>query len=505
MDMDRRFTIPDLILYGDQDPEKNAIESPGYRPLTYHEFRGMIHSAVRMLNAQGFGRNDRLAIISPAGPETAVCIIAVMAGFTSVPLNLQFTEQEFSDIFNRLRIKAIIIQRDFASTARSVAKARNIPVLEMVPVTDTAGLFTLEPEAPQEYSEPEFAVSSDTACILLTSGTTAESKVVPVSQKQISLSRTRAGFFQRLTPNDRCLHIIPYYHGMGIGTALLSPLIAGGTVICSKNFIPGDFLSLITTFRPTHYAAGPALQRGILRELKKVPPEVLRTHSLQYIRSGSGFLPKDIRTELESILNVPVVEAYSMSETGTVSINIPPRKGSVGIPFVESLRITDKNGQELKPTITGEIIIRDPAVFGGYENAPEENQAAFINGWFRTGDIGYLDNEGYLFLTGRKKELINKGGEKIAPAEIDAVLMSHPGVFEAMAFPVSDPVLGEDIGALVIRKQESLSEDTLRMYLLDHLNPSKLPRRIYFVDKIPKTPSGKPMRHEGTRCYSPDI
>ena len=154
--------------------------------------------------------------------------------------------------------------------------------------------------------------------------------------------------------------------------------------------------------------------------------------------------------------------------------------------------------------MTGEIVIRDPAVFSGYENAPEETRAAFVNGWFRTGDMGYLDNDGYLFLTGRKKELINKGGEKIAPAEIDTVLMSHPLVIEAMAFPVSDPVFGEDIGALVIREHESLSEDTLRRYLLDHLTLSKLPRRIYFVDRIPKTPSGKPIRGEATRRYPTD-
>jgi acyl-CoA synthetase (AMP-forming)/AMP-acid ligase II len=504
MDTDHRFTLANLLVFGDQDPEKSAIESPGCHPLTYREFREMIRSAVRMLNNLGFCRNDRLAIISPAGPGTAVCIIAVMAGFTAVPLNPQSTGREFSEIFNRLRITAIIIQRDYATPARSVARERKIPVIDLVPVTDTAGRFTLLPEAPQECDDPEFALPSDTACILLTSGTTAESKVIPISQKQISLSRTRSGFFQGLTPDDRCLHIIPYYHGMGIGAALLSPLITGGTVICTRDFIPSDFYSLVMTCRPTHYAAGPAVQRGILRELKKLPPGALRVHSLKYIRSGSGFLPQDIRAELESVLNVPVVEAYGMSETGTVAINIPQKKGSVGLPFVESLRIVDEKGHELGPAMTGEIVIRDPAVFSGYENAPEETRAAFVNGWFRTGDMGYLDSDGYLFLNGRKKELINKGGEKISPAEIDTVLMSHPMVIEAMAFPVSDPVFGEDIGALVIRKHESLSEETLRRYLLDHLTLSKLPWRIYFVDQIPKTPSGKPIRYEATRRYPKD-
>ena len=294
MDTDHRFTLANLLVFGDQDPEKNAIESPGCHPLTYREFREMIRSAVRMLNNLGFCRNDRLAIISPAGPETAVCIIAVMAGFTAVPLNPQFTGREFSEIFNRLRIKAIIIQRDLATTARSVARERKIPVIDLVPVTDTAGLFTLLPEAPQECDNPEFAVPSDTACILLTSGTTAESKVIPVSQKQISLSRTRSGFFQGLTPDDRCLHIIPYYHGMGIGAALLSPLIAGGTVICTRNFIPGDFYSLVMTC-PAYplccRACGPAghspgIKKAASRGTQGAFPEV---HPIGFWISSSGY------------------------------------------------------------------------------------------------------------------------------------------------------------------------------------------------------------------------
>ena len=501
MSKDNWSTIHDFIFYGGQDPEKNAIESPGCRPLTYREFRDTIHSTVAILNAKGFHRNDRLAIIAPAGPETAVCITAVMAGFTSLPLNPQSTKKEFSELFTRLGIRAIIVRRDFTTMATSVAKVRDIPVIELVPVTDTAGIFTLEPEAPKECGEPEYACPSDLAHVLLTSGTTAESKVVPVTQEQLSLSRKRSAHFQRLTPEDRCLHIVPYYHGMGIGTALLSPLFAGGTVICTRDFIPSDFFSLLVTFQPTFYAAGPAIQRGILRELKKLPPSMLKNHSLRYIRSGSGFLPEDTRRELESILNVPVIDAYGMSETGTVAINMPPRKGSVGIPFVESLRIIDESGQDLKPNMTGEIIIRDAAVFPGYENVPDENDGAFINGWFRTGDLGYLDNDGYLFLIGRKKELINKGGEKIAPSEIDAALMSCPGVSGAMAFPIHDPVLGEDIAAMVVRKQKDLSEADLRRFLLDNLTPSKLPRYIFFVNSIPKTHSGKPMRYGGTQWY----
>ena len=495
------FTIRDLILSGNQDPYQPAIESPGCLPLTYRDFRMQILSVVKSLNARGFNRNDRIAIITPSGPETAVCIIAVMAGFTSVPLNPQYKEQEYGDIFSRVGINAIIVQRGYDTAAVTVAKSRAIPVLELVP-SDIAGKFDLVPDKSTSSTDAEFAIPSDIAFIKLTSGSTSVSKIVPVTQKQSAISKKRICRHQKITSADRFLHILPYYHGAGVGAALLSPLIAGATVICTKDFIPSDFTYLLRTFHPTFYSAGPALNQGILRALKKVPSDELKNHSLRYIRSGSGFLPGDIRRELESTLGVPVIEAYGMSEAGTIAINTPPKRGSVGIPIIDSLAIIDEKNEPLKPNNIGEIIIKDAAVFSGYEDAPEENDAAFIDGWFRTGDLGYLDDEGYLFLTGRKKELINKGGQKISPAEIDTVLKSHPRVRDAMAFGITEPVLGEDIEAMVVRADDSVTEYELHMFLLDRLVQFKVPRRIYFVDEIPKTSTGKPRRHAGTERYS---
>jgi acyl-CoA synthetase (AMP-forming)/AMP-acid ligase II len=205
---------------------------------------------------------------------------------------------------------------------------------------------------------------------------------------------------------------------------------------------------------------------------------------------------------LKTVVGVPVSEIFASSETGLISINMPPREGSVGIPVIEYLTIRDEDGRVLRNGETGEIVVKGETVFYGYEGAPEENEAAFTDGWFRTGDMGYIDDDGYLFLTGRKKELINKGGEKISPVEIDTVLCSHPRVRDAMAFPVSDPALGEDVAAMVVPADERVTEADLRYYLLDRLTPFKIPRRIVFVDTIPKTSTGKPMRHEGTRRYS---
>jgi acyl-CoA synthetase (AMP-forming)/AMP-acid ligase II len=502
MNESEHYTVEDLIFNRNQDPDHNAIESPGLSPLTYRDLRIQIIYVIKMLNAMGFHRNDRIAVITPAGPETAVIIVAVMAGFTSIPLNPQNKKQEYERYFSQLKLKAIIVQKGYDTAATMVATSRNIPVIELVPVSSMAGKFTLMPVISPETDTAEFAISSDIAYVLLTSGTTATSKIVPVSQKQSAISKQRMCIASGMTAVDRCLHVVPYHHGTGIGYSLLALLLTGGTVICTRDFIPSDFLHLLRTYRPTYYAASPALHAGILREIKKRPSDEFSTNSLRYIQTDSGFLPQYVREELESLLNVPVIDAYGMSEAGSLAINIPPKKGSVGIPFIDSVQIVNENGLPLKPNTTGEIIIKGETIFSGYEDAPDENEAAFVNGWFRTGDMGYLDDEGYLFLTGRKKELINKGGEKVSPVEIDTALKSHPFVREAMTFPVHDPVLGEDIAAMVVVADEKLTEADLRMYLLDRLVQFKLPRRIYFVDEIPRNPAGKPLRHAGTARYS---
>lgn len=496
------LSIYDIIFFGNQDPDHHAIESPGLLPLTYRELREQVLSVVKTLNTNGLHRNDRIGVLAPAGPETAVLIVSVMAGFTCIPLNPQNNIGEFETIFSQLQIQAIVVPHDCETAARVVAGVRNIPVLEWVPFNGKAGKFGLKPAASREAEEAEFATESDISHILLTSGTTSRQKIVPISQRQSCLLRQRRTKPLKITKNDRCLHIVPFYHGMGIGLPLLDILFAGGTIICTKNFISSDFFPLLETERPTLYIAGPAHHQGILRELKKVPPGALKNNSLRLILSSSALLPDTVYHGLETLLGVPVVEQYASSETGIISLNFPPRRGSVGIPVIEHLQILNDNGTGAGPYEPGEIVVRGETVFSGYENAPDENKAAFIDGWFRTGDMGYLDDKGYLFITGRRKELINKGGQKISTEEIDSILKSHPLVRDAMTFGIAEAVLGEDIAAMVVPVNMQITETDLRMFLLDRLIPSKVPRRIYFVDEIPKTPTGKPKRHVGTERFS---
>ena len=494
-------TVHDLIFNGNQNPDHPALESPGYHPLTYRDLKKQVLLVIKTLTAMGFGRNDRIAVIMPAGPETAVLGIAVMAGFTHTPLNPQYKDPEFQDMLSRLKVKAVIVQKNHQTAARTAALSRNIPLIEITPSPDKAGIFTIGMGIPAEGNDGVFAEPEDTAIVLLTSGTTSLPKIVPLTQKQVCKSVSILCSQLHHADRDKSLHIVPHFHLLGIIGTLLAPLLAGGTVICTRDFIAPDFLSLLKNCCPTFYCAGPAHHQAILHELKKVPPGELKNNSLHYIRSVSAPLPAPVRQELGTLLGVPIIENYAMTESPNITINMSRKEGSVGLPIIESLVIMDDNGTLLGTYENGEVAIAGDVVFSGYEDAPDENASAFINGWFRTGDRGYLDEEGYLYLTGRKKELINKGGEKISPAEIDQVLMTHPAVAQAMAFRIPDPALGEDSAAMVVLENQNPGEEELRRFLLERLIPFKVPRRIYVVDEIPKGPTGKLLRYVGTERY----
>jgi len=470
-------------------------------PLTYRNLRKQIVSVIRSMHARGFRRNDRIAVMSPPGPETAVAIVAIMAGFTAVPLDIRYKEADLADLFARIGIRAVVVLKGHITPAIRAAAAGRIPVLEMVP-SATAGQFTIFPEMPEEKGAVEFATATDTAYILLTSGTTGDAKIILRGQAEAAFGKIRTCGLQKISATDRCLHMIPYHHGIGISASLLVPLTGGATVICPRDFIPHDFARLLMTARPTVSTATPALCWELLRALRKVPRDQLKDNPLRYIRVSSGVLPGDLQTSLEEILGAPLIDSYGMSESGLVAINVPPRKGSVGIPVSGSLAIMDDRGVPLPPGERGEIWIKDRELFHGYAGREQNNAAEFTDGWFRTGDIGYLDTDGYLFLSGRKKELINKGGEKVSPAEIDAALKMHPGVRDAMAFGIPDPVLGEEIAALVVVANNGVTEQELRHFLLDRMVHFKVPRKIIFTDAIPKNPMGKPLRAEGTKRYS---
>ncbi|OPX63121.1 MULTISPECIES: AMP-binding protein [unclassified Methanoregula] len=499
-------SLYDLLFENGQDPDTPAIESPGSLPLSFGGLRDQAAGTIRFLNGLGFSTSSRVAVVTPDHPVTGVLILSVMTGCTCAPLNPRYTAEEYERSFRQLRIDAVIVEEHDNRAARTAAARCGLPVIGMIPDGNRAGTFVLRPDFPGT-GNAIFGSGSDTLILLQTSGTTSTTRIVPLTHRLICRVAQRVCGTFAFTPRDRCLHIAPYYHTMGIMGSFIAPLCAGGTVICPKDFIPSDLPPLLKEFRPTFYAAGPAMHAAILKVLKTIPPAELQGHSLRHIRSSSASLPGTVREELERVLGVPVIESYGMSEVGgTISTNLPPGKqGSVGRPVIDELAIIDENGNTLPPLQEGEIAVRGPCVFSGYDDSsPEENASLFTNGWFRTGDTGFLDDEGYLHLTGRKKELINKGGEKISPAEVDAALLKHPAVADALCFRIDDPSLGEEIGALVVVQgpAPALTAGELRGYLAGQLSPHKIPLKFFFVDTIPRTPQGKPLRSAATRMYS---
>jgi acyl-CoA synthetase (AMP-forming)/AMP-acid ligase II/acetyltransferase-like isoleucine patch superfamily enzyme/acyl carrier protein len=477
-----------------------AIVSPNRRPLSYSRLVHQVEATVRTLAAAGVAPNDRVALVLPNGPEMAVAFLAVAAGATCAPLNPAYTEDEFEFYISDLNARALIVAAGLDSPVLAVARKRGLAVLDLVPATEAeAGIFSLEGGERPSTRKPAFAGPSDAALVLHTSGTTSRPKIVPLTHANLCASAANIAATLALTPKDRCLNVMPLFHIHGLIGAVLSSVSAGASVVCTRGFQPDEFYGWLDAFRPTWYTAAPTIHQAVLAGAAANSASIARS-PLRLIRSSSAALPRQVIKDLEEALQTQVIEAYSMTEASHQMASNPlaPRRrkpGSVGLPAGPEMGIMDEAGNLLPPGETGEVVIRGPNVTAGYENNPKANQAAFTNGWFRTGDQGRFDAEGYLFLTGRLKEIINQGGEKIAPMEVDDVLTQHPAVAQAVTFPVPHPTLGEDVAAAVVLKRGArLTEGELRDFARARLAEFKTPKQILFLNQIPKGPTGKLQR-----------
>jgi acyl-CoA synthetase (AMP-forming)/AMP-acid ligase II/thioesterase domain-containing protein/aryl carrier-like protein len=476
-----------------------AILAPGRRALAYEDLLCLIDRTVSTLNGLGIGRSDRVATVVLNGSEAATVFLSVAAGATCAPLNPAYRATEFEFYLQDLKPKALVIAADLDSPARDVARALGIAVIELRSSPDSAaGVFTLEASTPAS-AFAAFAEPSDIALVLHTSGTTSRPKIVPLTQSSLRQSAENIRRSLELGPADRALNIMPLFHVHGLIGCLLASIAAGASVVCTPAFEAPRFFDWFVEFTPTWYTAVPTMHQAILKQSRRYPDAVSRSR-LHFIRSCSSALPPQVMGALEEVFRVPVVEAYGMTEAShQMTCNpLPPavrKPGSVGIPTGIEVGIMDEVGKPLDREQTGEIVIRGPSVTRGYDNHPEANRDAFVDGWFRTGDLGYQDCEGYLFISGRTKEMINRGGEKISPREIDEALMDHPAVAAAVAFALPDPRLGEDVAAAVVLAENARVNDAdLRNFLATRLADFKVPRKIVVVSEIPKGPTGKPQR-----------
>ena len=476
-----------------------ALCRDGSEPLSHQQLFEQVAATVTALNGLGVGRNERVAIVLPQGPELATTFLAVAAGATAAPLNPAYVEKEFRFYLEDLQARALILPPGSDSPARAAADALGVPVIELAAGENGGGRFHLSGVTRPLKSSAGFAEANEVALVLHTSGTTARPKMVPLTHANLLASARHIGATLQLQPTDRCLNVMPLFHIHGLVAGLLASLGAGGSVVCTRSLAAEKFFGWLETWKPSWYSAVPTMHQAILTHAHSLPAPPLRS-SLKFIRSASAALPPPVLAGLETAFGVPVIESYGMTEAAhqMASNPLPPRArkpGSVGLAAGPEISILNETGEMLARGCPGEVAIRGPNVSGGYVNNPAANATAFCHGWFRTGDQGYLDGDGYLFITGRLKELINRGGEKIAPREIDEVLLACPQVRQAVAFAVPHPTLGEDIAAAVVLKDgAAVSEAALRELALEKLPAFKVPSRLVFVTDIPTGPTGKIQR-----------
>jgi acyl-CoA synthetase (AMP-forming)/AMP-acid ligase II len=472
-----------------------AIAAPQRAALTHGGLLGLADRTATTLTKLGIGRGDRVALVVPNGPEAATSFVCIATTAATAPLNPGYRAEEFDFYLGDLRARALVLPQGFDTPARAVAAGRNIPVIDLV-AANAAGDFSLHAAGPIGGAS---AAPDDVALVLHTSGTTSRPKVVPLTQQNVCASAAHIGAALALTPDDCCLNIMPLFHIHGLIAAVLSSLAAGASVFCTPGFNAFRFFAWFTEAQPTWVTAVPTMHQAVLPYAER-NRDTIAAGRVRLLRSSSASLPPQVMMALEAAFGVPVIESYGMTEAAhqMTSNPLPPKKrfpGSVGVAAGPKVAIMDEAGALLPAGSEGEVVISGPNVTAGYEANPEANAKAFTNGWFRTGDQGFLDADGYLRLSGRLKEIINRGGEKVAPLEVDAVLMDHPSVAQCVTFAMPHEKLGEDVAAaVVLREGFAGDERSLRDFAGERLAAFKVPRRIVFVAEIPKGATGKLQR-----------
>lgn len=497
-------TISNLLKIGAADAP--AIGAPERKDLTYAGLNALVRDSGRALAGAGIGPGDRVGIVLANGPAMASCFIAVAAHATAAPLNPAYREDEFDFYISDLKAKAVILAAGDDTPARAVAQRHGATVIELIEDTNgPAGSFTLDVAAPSATDAPT-AAADDTALVLHTSGTTSRPKIVPLSGANLCASAGHIASSLMLTPDDRCLNIMPLFHIHGLLAAVCASLRAGASVHCAPGFNALRIFAQFEQVAPTWYTAVPTMHQAIVGRAAR-NRAVIDAMTLRFIRSSSSSLPPQVMAELEEVFGCPVIESYGMTEAShqMASNPLPPaarKPGSVGIPAGPEIRLMDTDGRFVGGDRLGEIVIRGPNVTAGYENNPKANAEGFWDDpdgndgrWFRTGDQGQFDADGYLTITGRLKEIINRGGEKIAPREVDEVLMDHAAVNQAVTFAIAHAKLGEEVGAAIVLKDgQTATERELKDFAAQRLADFKVPRKMLFLDEIPKGATGKLQR-----------
>ena len=476
-----------------------AIGAPERPDLDYGGLSAQVAETAAQLAGAGIGPGDAVAIVLPNGPEMAAAFLCVGSCAVAAPLNPAYTADEFAFYMEDLSARALIVLDGAETPALEAAQRLGTRVIALKPGA-AAGRFTLaEGGTPLPAGTATPNGPDDVALVLHTSGTTSRPKIVPLTARNVCASAESIAATLALTPADRCLNIMPLFHIHGLIAATLSSMAAGAYISCTPGFNAMKFFGWMEAVRPSWYTAVPTMHQAILSRAGR-NAEIIAKVPLRFVRSSSASLPVPVLRELEETFGCPVIEAYGMTEAShqMASNPLPPaarKPGSVGIAAGPEVAIMGEDGAIVPRGAVGEIVIRGENVTLGYQNNPKANAENWTNGWFRTGDQGIMDDEGYLTISGRLKEIINRGGEKVSPREVDDVLMEHPAVAQAVTFALPHDKLGEEVAAvIVLREGAEADARALRDFCSGRLAAFKVPREILFRDEIPKGATGKLQR-----------
>ena len=470
-----------------------ALVVPDGPELSYRALRQHVTRVADALASVGVARGDRVAMVLGNGPEAVVAILGAAVAAAAAPLNPACTEDELRYYLEDVSARALIVPRGGAEAARRAWPA-GAPLIEIA--VEAGGKLWLEATPPIAKRRTATAPGpDDVALVLHSSGTTGRPKRAALRHRNLAASARNIVATYGLSSLDTALCVMPLFHIHGLVGCTLSTFASGGTVVMPVRFNPVGFRRLLAAHEPTWYTAVPTIHQLILaRQRDRAHPG----SSLRFIRSASSKLHEATLLGLEEAFGVPCLEAYGMTEAShqIASNPLPPASrvsGSVGRGVGVRIGVMDAQGQLLTVGASGEVVIQGPSVIDGYDDNPEADARSFTNGWFRTGDQGFLDSAGYLTLVGRLKEMINRAGEKIAPHEIDEALLKHPAVAEAVSFGVAHDTWGEVVEAAVVLRGEATEAQILR-HCREHLADFKIPTRLYLVESIPKGSTGKIQR-----------
>jgi len=439
----------------------------------------------------------------PEAPQAAVAIIAIACSAVAVPLDPRLGTAELDQFLQQLPLDALLIASDGDQQGRRAAERHGLPLISAEAAEDGSPALQLAMPvaarpAPDELPEPDAP-----AFILRSSGTTALPKLIPFTHRNMLTAARKWQRWFGLNDGDRCLCVSAPYYSHGLKVTILTPLLGGGSVAFPLSPAVVDVHEWFETLRPSWYSAGPALHLAIL-EAARAHPEGLSTQRLHFASSGGAPLGQEIIDSFERTLGFPLLEHYGSSEAAQIAANTPDARkpGTVGRPWPETLSIVGEDGQPVAPGERGEIRVRGATVMPGYLGDEALNREALRDGWFHTGDIGSLDEEGFLHLHGRLREVINRGGEKVSLSEVDAALLRHPAVAEAAAFGVPHQRLGQDVAAaVVLRPAMEVTGAELQRFLRDELVYFKVPRRVQIIEALPRGLTGKVLRHRLADAY----